>query len=294
MPRKSLARLEYLKLLMSTSDCRPNIAPLPAESDAESIASDVPMKPELVQVQTQQEGADTPEVMEEDGQEDEEEDGEELFIVEEILKHHDNFEDGEMRYEIKWKGYPKKADRTWETEGNLEGARDLLEAYWKRTGGKPVPTPKEPKPAGRKRGRQSTGTINAPKKQKRGGRKSASAAQEDDDDATPEPPAGYTDVNPDTWKPPPPLDNAWEDLVMNVDTIEKDDNGELWAYLVWNQKNEDNRFNRSKARVPTCNKACPQRMLQFYEKHVYVSFPRPYLSAPAQAFIDLANRFCLY
>ncbi len=62
---------------------------------------------------------------------------------------------------------------------------------------------------------------------------------------------------------------------MNVDTIEKDDNGELWAYLVWNQKNEDNRFNRSKARVPTCNKACPQRMLQFYEKHVYVSFPTP-------------------
>ena len=27
---------------------------------------------------------------------------------------------GEMRYEVKWKGYEKKSDRTWETEGNLE------------------------------------------------------------------------------------------------------------------------------------------------------------------------------
>ena len=68
---------------MSTSDRRPTTAPLPAESDAESIASDVPMKPEPVQVQTKQEGAGTLEVMEEDDQEqeDEEEDGEELSVV---------------------------------------------------------------------------------------------------------------------------------------------------------------------------------------------------------------------
>lgn len=92
----------------------------------------------------------------------------------------------------------------------------------------------------------------------------------EDPDATPEPPVGFTNVNHETWKPPPPLDNAWEHLVMNVDTIEKDDKGELWAFLVWNEKNEDDRFNRSKAKLATCNKACPQRMLRFYEQHVYV------------------------
>ena len=27
---------------------------------------------------------------------------------------------GQMRYHVKWKGYEKKADRTWETEDNLE------------------------------------------------------------------------------------------------------------------------------------------------------------------------------
>lgn len=27
---------------------------------------------------------------------------------------------GQMRYDVKWKGYEKKADRTWETEDNLQ------------------------------------------------------------------------------------------------------------------------------------------------------------------------------
>ncbi|KAL8736677.1 MAG: hypothetical protein Q9166_000043 [cf. Caloplaca sp. 2 TL-2023] len=250
--------------------------PLPAESDADSVADEIPRsKPESVEAQADEELQDAPEIAPEEEEEEEENGGdesEELYVVEKILKHHNNFEDNQMRYEIKWKGYEKKSDRTWETEDNLEGAREILEAYWKQIGGKPVPKPIEPKSTGKKRGRQSTGTIQPAKKQKKAGRKSASAAQEaqEDDDASPEPPVGYTDVNPDTWQPPAPNDNAWDPLVQNVDTIEKDDKGELWAYLVWNEKNDDNRFNRSKARLATCNKACPQRMLQFYEKHVYV------------------------
>ncbi|KAL8780069.1 MAG: hypothetical protein Q9213_006628 [Squamulea squamosa] len=225
--------------------------PLPVESDAESIASEVPQsKPEPVEARADEVLEDAPAAAGEE-EDDEDEGEEELYVVEEVLKHRDDFADNQMRYEIKWKGYPKKADRTWETEENLEGARDLLEAYWKKIGGKPEPTPIEPKNAGKKRGRQSTGTIQPTKKQRKG-RKSASAAEDPDDE--PAHPIGYTDVNPDTWEPPPPLDNAWEDHVMNVDTIEKDDKGELWAFLVWNQKNDDDRFNRSKARVFTNNK----------------------------------------
>lgn len=142
------------------------------------------------------------------------------------------------------------------------GARDILEEYWNGIGGKPVPgSTKQTK----KRNRQSTGkTTVEPSKRARKGRKSAAA----DSDATPEPPVGYSDVNPDTWKPPAPNDGAWDKKVQAVDTIEKDDKGELWAYLVWNDQNDDGRFNRSKARLATCNKACPQKMLQFYEKHV--------------------------
>ncbi|KAL8779609.1 MAG: hypothetical protein Q9194_001352 [Teloschistes cf. exilis] len=237
---------------------------------------------------------------EDEGDDEDEDDDGEIFVVEKILRHHDDFEDvsyhashtsyspeeltfasqGVMRYEIKWKGYEKKADRTWETEENLEGAREILEAYWESVGGKPLPTSKSL--AGKKRGRQSTGGRNstgshrepASKKKKRG-RKSALSNEDRDNNTSTSPPAGHTDINPDTWKPPDPDDNAWDPLIMSVDTIEKDAQNEMWAYLVWNEKNEDGRFNRSKARLATCNKACPQRMLQFYEKHVYVFFCLP-------------------
>ncbi|KAL8691983.1 MAG: hypothetical protein Q9224_004055 [Gallowayella concinna] len=228
--------------------------PLPAESDAESVADELPQsKPESVEAPLNEDLPDAPPAAE--GEEEEDDDDEEETLS------------GEVRYEVKWHGYEAKKDRTWETEENLEGARDILEAYWTKIGGKPLPMALQPKSTGKKRGRQSTGTIQPSKKAKKAGRKSASAAQ-DDDDNTPEPPVGYVDVNPDIWKPPPPNDNAWDPLIMNVDTIEKDDKGELWAYLVWNEKNNDDRFNRSKAKLATCNKACPQKMLRFYEKHV--------------------------
>ncbi|KAL8967126.1 MAG: hypothetical protein Q9197_005607 [Variospora fuerteventurae] len=249
--------------------------PLPAESDAESTAADevIDTNPEPVEAEGDVELEDALGKAEGEEEEDEdEEDGdEEVYVVEKILSHHDNFKDNAMRYEIKWKGYERKKDLTWETEENLAGAREILEAYWEKIGGKPKPSIKGDKPAaGRKRGRQSTGNqpeaaAAATKKQKRG-RKSTSNLP--DNDANDEFPPGYTDVDPDSWKPPAPEDNAWDPLVMQVDTIEKDNDDVLWAYLVWNEKNDDGRYNRTKARLETCNKACPQKMLTFYEKHV--------------------------
>lgn len=91
-----------------------------------------------------------------------------------------------------------------------------------------------------------------------------------DDEKTPEPPTGFTDVGNDNWKAPKPSSGAWDNHVQTVDTIEKDDQGELWAYLVWNDKNDDGRFYRSKARLTTCNKACPQRVC-FKKKQSYFS-----------------------
>lgn len=152
------------------------------------------------------------------------------------------------------------------------GAREILEAYWEKIGGKPEPKVKEPKSTGKKRGRQSTGSAVEPtKKQQKKGRKSTSALQDNTNDDNDDFPVGYADA-PDSWEPPNPNDNAWDPLLMQVDTIEKDNNGDLWAYLAWNEKNEDGRFKRSKARLTTCRKACPQKMLDFYEKHVYVFF----------------------
>ncbi|KAL8909470.1 MAG: hypothetical protein Q9207_000150 [Kuettlingeria erythrocarpa] len=261
--------------------------PLPAESDTESVAEVVADSKASEQAPEDEVLNDAPDNAEEAEAEDEDdEDGEEIFVVEKILSHHNNFEDvndrdsatvedlaadkrqDAMRYEIKWKGYELKKDRTWETEENLAGAREILEAYWEKIGGKPEPKVKEPKPTGRKRGRRSTGSAIEPtKKQQKKGRKSTSALQDNTNDDNDDFPVGFADVS-DSWEPPNPIDNAWDPLLMQVDTIEKDNNGDLWAYLAWNEKNEDGRFRRSKARLTTCRKACPQKMLDFYEKHV--------------------------
>ncbi|KAI4252976.1 MAG: hypothetical protein LQ352_003973 [Teloschistes flavicans] len=269
MPRElQSGTLLAVQLFLTTGSIT---APLPTESDGESVVEAMPLTiltkdaDEIENMDIKDRANDA----EDEGDDEDEDDDGEIFVVEKILSHHDEFEDGVMRYEIKWKGYEKKADRTWETEDNLEGAREILEAYWNSIGGKPVPSnkPLVSKKRGRQSsGRASTGSRHEPATKKKKGRKSAMAIE--DRDASDEPPAGHTDVNPDTWKPPSPDDNAWDPLIMSVDTIEKDAQNEMWAYLVWNEKNDDGRFNRSKARLATCNKACPQRMLQFYEKHV--------------------------
>lgn len=143
-------------------------------------------------------------------------------------------------------------------------ARQVLEAYWKKIGGKPTTSSKVSK----KRSRQSlsgNGSTNRNKKQKQG-RKSTQTLSLDQ---TPEPPAGFTQVGDDDWEPPAPNKDAWDPLVQSIDTIERDDDGELWAYLLWNDKNGDGRFYRSKARVPTCNQACPQRVCFFYPRSLH-------------------------
>ena len=43
------------------------------------------------------------------------------YVVEKILSHMINNE-GEPLFEVKWEGYEKKSDRTWEPEENLRYA----------------------------------------------------------------------------------------------------------------------------------------------------------------------------
>jgi len=41
------------------------------------------------------------------------------FVVEKIVSHLVDEASGELRFEVKWEGYDKKSDRTWEPEDNL-------------------------------------------------------------------------------------------------------------------------------------------------------------------------------
>ena len=134
----------------------------------------------------------------------------------------------------------------------------MLEAYWEKIGGKPVAGQKRTK----KRGRQSSSsakpeTAKKPKTGKKG-RKSNGALEQD---TTPPPLAGYTEEGEDGWKPPPANKDAWDDKVQCVDTVVRENtDGELWGYLIWNEKNADGRFYRTKANLPTIYRAAPQRV----------------------------------
>ena len=72
---------------------------------------------------------------------------------------------------------------------------------------------------------------------------------------------GFTEVGEDNWKPPPAKDGNWDPLIQSVDTVVREaEDGEVWGYLIWNEKNDEGRFYRSKASLPVIYKACPQRV----------------------------------
>lgn len=64
----------------------------------------------------------------------------------------------------------------------------------------------------------------------------------------------------DEWLPPVPSAGNWDALVQDVETVDKNEKGALWAYLLWNEKRKDGSPIRNKAPVRTCYKACPQKV----------------------------------
>ena len=69
--------------------------------------------------------------VEEEEDDDEEDDDEpEEYRVEKILKH-DFLDDGTVVYQIKWLGYDKKADLTWEPIENLYAPPHPLHLHWR-------------------------------------------------------------------------------------------------------------------------------------------------------------------
>ena len=64
----------------------------------------------------------------------------------------------------------------------------------------------------------------------------------------------------DEWVPPTPSDGNWDALVQVVETLEKDDKGALWTYLLWNEKKKDGGPLRNKVLVEISYMACPQKV----------------------------------
>jgi hypothetical protein len=58
------------------------------------------------------------------------------YVVESIAKHWPSSDGTSWEYEVKWEGWEGK-DTTWEPEGNIANAREMVEQYWKEMGGRP-------------------------------------------------------------------------------------------------------------------------------------------------------------
>ncbi|KAF2205347.1 hypothetical protein GQ43DRAFT_437069 [Delitschia confertaspora ATCC 74209] len=175
----------------------------------------------------------------EDKENDEDGDGEEdEYVVEKILSHAFN-DDGLCLYEVKWLGYEKKSDRTWEPEDNLSGAVEVLKEYFDSIGGRPEPG----QPKSKKRSRKSRGAES----------ESATPAQ-----------ATKRAKREKEWSPPP---GSWENDVTEIETVDErlnEETGEMsrWGYVSWRNGNH------TQHPLEIIYRKCPQKMLRYYESHL--------------------------
>lgn len=192
---------------------------------------------------------------EDDEADDDEVNGEEdIYVVEKILSHMIG-QDGKPLYQVKWEGYDDKADLTWEPEDNLtENATEILSEYHRSIGGREQLFQDSAKALkGKKRGRPSS-AVSTPQPSNNNKRSKRNGSHAGDS----EPPASVTTAR---WKPPA---GSWEDHIAQLDACEDEESGKLMVYLTW--KNGQ----KTQHETSVIYARCPQKMLQFYERHVRI------------------------
>ncbi|CAG7941156.1 unnamed protein product [Penicillium salamii] len=227
--------------------------PPPVEDVSDEETGDIPFN-NAAKADDKQEDSDKQESDADDDEDDEN------YVVEKIVRH-DWLDDGTLKFFVKWQGYSAIKDHTWEEEENLmEGASEILNAYYKSIGGRPERASEKPKP-GRKRksmgdasSKSATPSKAAAPPAKRG-RKSAAAklaeAETPDSSVAPEDDQG--------WLPK----GKWDKDLKEVSTIQQGRHGEgLFAYLLFNNGKT------ARVSVQACYDKCPRKMLEFYEKHL--------------------------
>ncbi|KIX95695.1 uncharacterized protein Z520_08402 [Fonsecaea multimorphosa CBS 102226] len=217
------------------------------DSDDEDIENEEPVASKDVDDDVEDEAKGRAKGEDEYEDEDDEDDEEEVaeYSVEAIRDH--KFVRGVVYYYIKWQGYSEK-DNTWEPEEHLlPHARQLLAAYHEKLGGAPVPPTKRTKSKQKLREQPSSEDLAPPpKRRRRKGNDDVSAS-----------PAEETELG--TWLP---NKEDWEGLVVKVETVERDETGQLLAYISF--KNGK----RSKVGMDMVYRHCPRPMLKFYEEHL--------------------------
>nr|POF04515.1 chromo domain-containing protein 2 [Quercus suber] len=196
-------------------------------------------------------------------EDDEDEEDEDEYRVEKILKHDFNEIDNQPMYLIKWLGFEKKSDQTWEPVENLSGAQELLDEYHTKIGGPPVYEPKGSVAArngrGKKRGAldafETSATPSSDKKQRKTGRKSNGVEDEDEGEAKKILPSGQ-----------------WEAEVTRISSVLEEEvpaaggKGKmakrLTVFVLWNSGQKTQHL------MSQIRRKCPQKLLDYYEQHL--------------------------
>ncbi|EHY58205.1 hypothetical protein ABEF92_005787 [Exophiala dermatitidis] len=186
--------------------------------------------------------ADAPED-DEDVDEDDDEEGEDEYVVEAIRSH--RVRNGRVEYLIKWLGY-EESENTYEPEENLlPHAAKILASYHTALGGPPTAKnvrKSKSKQSLRRRSTASESPARASKRQKRSNGEGADPQQPEGD-----------------WLP---SQKDWEPLIDVVDTVEKNEAGQLVAYIKFKNGN------KTKVTMDKVYQHCPKAMLKFYEDHL--------------------------
>ncbi|ETN39465.1 uncharacterized protein HMPREF1541_05689 [Cyphellophora europaea CBS 101466] len=169
---------------------------------------------------------------------DDDDDDEEAYQVESIVSHKGKGKN--VKYEIKWVGYPE-SDNTFEPQENLlPDAREILSKYHEKIGHDPSVPDKSLKKS------KVTGDLKRTASDSPGPNKRQRTS--DGSDAT------------GTWLP---RESDWEKHVHAITHIEKDVNtGQLVVFINWQNGK------KTKVSMNQVYAHCPRPMLKFYEQHL--------------------------
>jgi len=225
--------------------------------------------------------------------EEEEEEEEEEYEIEKILDaKKGQFSGGRMGYFVKWKGYGEEHN-SWVDEHDAGNAKELIERFWgEKKKNKPGPRKSEPiksnpkpiekpsrksladvvdssiEPEGhaKKRGRpkrdelllDDVGTQDEDEDEQRAKKKPRKSNGVSRQDAKRESDDEIIGNMKKHMKVP-----SWEELIGTIDTVEREDDGELYVFFTLKA---DKKRVRENSRL--CAEKFPQKLIMFYESNL--------------------------
>lgn len=204
----------------------------------------------------------------------------EEYEIEQVLDcDYERFEQGKWAYLVSWKGYGPE-DNSWVREEDAENASEMLEEFWQNNASKrdaveaAIAAKKQKAAASKKRSRASGGRASSERdlgsKRARqgsssrdvggGGRAGAIAIsdnEEEEDD-----PITRKKKKEESAKRRLANVGDWDPLVERVETVERNESGDLVVFLTFNTGEQ------LAYQSEVCRTRCPQALIKFYEKHL--------------------------